>query len=164
VRVSFQPVPSSIYRRSDDVEHLPLGSAIVRLIAPGAITSGRFGLFRWDMAPHAGGPAPHYHETFSESFYILDGAVRFGDGATWSEATAGDYLYVPERGIHAFSNDTGEPASMLILFAPGAPREQYFEEQVHMADRGIRLSGAELAAFYARHDQYMVDSPSRPSE
>lgn len=30
-------------------------------------------------------------------------------------------------GIHAFSNQSGAPAAMLILFAPEAPREAYFE-------------------------------------
>ena len=29
--------------------------------------------------------------------------------------------------MHGFRNESGEPASMLILFTPGAPREDYFE-------------------------------------
>ena len=34
---------------------------------------------------------------------------------------------MPEGGVHGFRNDD-EAASMLILFAPGAARERYFEE------------------------------------
>ena len=34
----------------------------------------------------------------------------------------GDFLFVPEGGIHGFRNESGAPASMLLLFAPGAPR------------------------------------------
>jgi hypothetical protein len=60
---------------------------------------------------------------------------------------------VPPGGIHGFRNESGEPASMLILFAPGAPREAYFE--------GIRdvpsMSEEEKAAFYLRHDNIWVE-------
>lgn len=32
------------------------------------------------MPSHAGGPDPHFHKTFSESFYITAGMVRLYDG------------------------------------------------------------------------------------
>ena len=35
-------------------------------VATGALTDGRFGLFRWDMRRSSGGASPHYHRTFSE--------------------------------------------------------------------------------------------------
>lgn len=87
-------------------------------------TGGAFGLYRWDMGPGPSGPDPHFHKTISESF-VLSGAVRWYDGAHWIDATIGDFLFVPEGGVHAFRNESGEPASMLILFTPGAPREDY---------------------------------------
>ena len=144
------------YRPATDNAALALGGATVGFVAPGSLTSGRFGLFRWDMAARAGGPAPHFHTMFSESFYVLDGTVRLGDGTTRRDATAGDYLYVPERGVHAFRNDSDAPASMLILFAPGIPRERYFEELADIAASGRTLSAEEWAELYARHDQHMV--------
>jgi quercetin dioxygenase-like cupin family protein len=144
------------HRPATNVDALALGLATVAFVAPGSLTSGRFGLFRWDMAPHAGGPDPHFHTTFSESFYVLDGTVRLADGTTWRDATAGDYLYVPEGGVHAFRNDSDAPASMLILFAPGSPRERYFEELADIAASGRTLSAEEWTALYARYDQYMV--------
>jgi uncharacterized RmlC-like cupin family protein len=58
---------------------------------------------------------------------VITGTVRLLDGANWIDAKPGDFLYVPAGGLHGFRNDSGEPASMLILFAPGAPRELYFE-------------------------------------
>jgi hypothetical protein len=62
---------------------------------------------------------------------------------------------VPPGGIHAFSNPEG-PASMLILFAPGAPREAYFEELAEIATSGRPLSQEEWTDLYRRHDQYMT--------
>ena len=52
------------------------------------------------------------------------------------------FLFVPEGGIHAFKNESGEPASMLLLFAPGAPREDYFETLAELA-RGRTMDDEE---------------------
>jgi mannose-6-phosphate isomerase-like protein (cupin superfamily) len=99
----------------------------VHYLSTGASTSGDFGLYRWEMSGGPRGAEPHFHRTISESFYILAGTVRIFDGAEWVDAGPNDFVYVPAGGIHAFKNESGEPASMLILFAPGAPREGYFE-------------------------------------
>jgi oxalate decarboxylase/phosphoglucose isomerase-like protein (cupin superfamily) len=85
---------------------------------------------------------------------VLAGTVRLGEGTTWRAATAGDYLYVPEGGVHAFRNDSDAPASMLILFAPGFPRERSFEDLADIAASGRTLSTKEWTELYARHDQY----------
>lgn len=149
--------PPAVWRPQEEVRPLHLGTAVAtRFVAPGSLTSGRYGLFRWNMAARAGGPGLHYHLTFSESFYVLAGTVSLGTGEEWVDAGAGDFLFVPEGGIHAFRNDSDEPASMLILFAPGAPRERYFEELADIVASGRQLSEAEWTELYARHDQYMV--------
>jgi hypothetical protein len=43
---------------------------------------------------------------------------------------------------------------MIILFAPGAPRERYFEELAEIAATGRTLSTEEWIELWARHDQY----------
>lgn len=132
---------------------LPLGGGgAAHYLATGRSTGGQFGLYRWEMGPGQGGPAPHFHRTISESFFVLAGTVRLYDGADWIDGTAGDFLYVPEGGVHAFRNESGAPVSMLLLFAPGAPREGYFEG---IAGLG-QLDEAGRAEFFARHDTYWV--------
>jgi mannose-6-phosphate isomerase-like protein (cupin superfamily) len=42
-------------------------------------------------------PAPGYRGV-SESFFVLSGTVRLYDGRQWTDARAGDYLFVPEGG------------------------------------------------------------------
>ncbi|MFF7179434.1 cupin domain-containing protein [Streptomyces sp. NPDC008121] len=122
-------------------------------LATTASTGGEFGLYRVDMTPKAGGPSTHFHRTISESFFILDGTVRLYDGAQWVDATKGDFLYVPTGGLHAFRNESDEPASLLLLFAPGAPREEYFEKVGTVA----RMTDEERAEFFLEHDTYWVD-------
>jgi len=125
-------------------------------LASATLTDGDYGLFRWDMAPEPSGPEPHFHRTMSEAFFVLSGTVLLHDGARTLEAGAGDFLYVPPGGIHGFRNKSGSPASMLILFAPGAPRETYFEELAEIRRSGRTPTEAEWTELYARHDQYMV--------
>ncbi|HEX2275172.1 MAG TPA: hypothetical protein VHG90_14995 [Acidimicrobiales bacterium] len=45
---------------------------------------------------------------------------------------------------------------MLILFAPGAPGEGYFEGLVEMAASGRQLDEDARAEFFIRHDTYWV--------
>ncbi len=123
-------------------------------LATGASTNGQFGLYRWNMPEQQGGPAPHFHRTISESFYVLEGAVQLYDGTAWVDAVPGDFLFVPEGGIHAFRNPAG-PASILILFAPGAPREDYFETLARVGE-GQQLTQEEWTAFFLRHDTFWV--------
>jgi mannose-6-phosphate isomerase-like protein (cupin superfamily) len=125
-------------------------------LASATLTHGEYGLFRWDMAAAPGGPDPHFHRTMSEAFFVLSGTVLLHDGARTVEASTGDFLYVPPGGIHGFRNESGSPASMLILFAPGAPRELYFEALEDIRRSGRALTDAEWTEFYAQHDQYMV--------
>ena len=124
----------------------------VHYLATGAETDGLFGLYRWEMSAAPTGADPHFHRTFSESFYVLSGTVKVYDGRSWTDAGPGDFLHVPPGGIHAFRNESGEPATMLIHFAPGAPREPYFEGLPGIAE----ASPQEREAFIRSHDQYAV--------
>jgi mannose-6-phosphate isomerase-like protein (cupin superfamily) len=103
------------------------------------------------MGPEPGGPGPHFHRTVAESFYVLTGTIRIFNGERWIDAVPGDFVHVPIGGIHGFRNESGAPASFLIHFAPGAPREGYYEGLRDWAVNG-RPSEEEAAAFYREHD------------
>ena len=146
---------SATFHPGAEAEQAVTGSGtIARFVAPGSVTQGRFGLYEWRMPAGAGRADPHFHRTFSESFYVLSGTMRLYDGARWIDASAGDFLYVPEGGVHGFRNDSDAAATMLILFAPGAPRETYFRELADISSSGRVLSDEEWTDLFARHDQY----------
>jgi mannose-6-phosphate isomerase-like protein (cupin superfamily) len=125
----------------------------VHYLATGDATDGLFGLYRWEMGPEPSGPGPHFHRTITESFYVLTGTVRIYDGNEWIDTVQGDFVHVPAGGIHGFRNESGHPATMLLHFAPGAPREGYFEGLVGAAD----MTPEERAEFYAFHDNVWLD-------
>lgn len=116
-------------------------------------TGGEFGLYKAELGPRSAGARTHFHRAMSESFYILSGELELYDGEKWVTGRTGDFLYVPVGGLHAFKNTTDEPMSMLMLFSPGAPREEYFERVAEVSQR----SAEELKRFRIRHDSYFVE-------
>ena len=144
------------FRSVDTAPDLPLPDGAAHFIATGATTAGRFGLYRWDMGAGAAGARPHFHRTISESFFVLSGAIELFTGQDWVASRPGDFAYVPEGGVHGFRNTSGEPASLLILFAPGAPREAYFQGLVEMAEGRWKPTHEELVAFLEEHDNIYV--------
>lgn len=145
---------SARIRRTDHEPDLVRTSGTrVDYLATGGSTGGLFGLYRWSMGPDPGGADPHFHRTFHESFFILTGTVRIYDGNEWIDARPGDFVHVPPGGIHGFGNDSGLPASMLIHFAPGAPREAYFERLNELS----AMSDDERTAFFIEHDNLYIE-------
>ncbi len=149
VSASLRPgsaVPDLVYPNGNRVHYLSTGAG----------TDGLFGLYRWEFSPAVSGPSPHFHRTLAESFYVLSGEVTVYDGTGWRKAHPGDYLHVPPGGLHGFRNESGAEASMLLHFAPGAPREGYFEGLARQA-AGESLTAAEREEFMSYHDNLWVD-------
>ena len=148
---------SAVYRPATLQPDLTVGASKATYIMKGDATRGRYGLYRWDMAPGTPGAAAHFHRTMSESFFILSGSVGLFNGESWTEAGPGDFLYVPEGGLHGFRNSSDEPASMLILFAPGAPREPYFEGLADRVTGRRTFTPEQFTEFCEAHDNYFVE-------
>lgn len=119
-------------------------------LATGDQTGATFGLYRWTFGPDESGPDPHFHRAITESFYVLTGEVELYDGTGWRTGRPGDFLFVPEGGLHGFRG--ANHASMLLLFTPGAPREDYFETLASAEP----MSPEERVEFMLRHDTYWV--------
>jgi mannose-6-phosphate isomerase-like protein (cupin superfamily) len=147
---------SATYRPNDHEPEIvyPNGTRC-HYLAKGEWTRGLFGHYRWEMGPEPSGPGPHFHRTMNESFYVLSGSIRIYNGTDWIDTGPGDFVHVPEGGLHGFRNESGAPASMLIHFSPGAPREGYFEGNARFAREG-RPSEEEMAEFYRFHDNFFV--------
>ncbi|WP_431991159.1 cupin domain-containing protein [Streptomyces albogriseolus] len=143
---------NALFRGADTPPDVVASNGATHYLATHETTGGEFGLYKVDMGPKAPGPKTHFHRSISESFYVLSGEVSLYDGERWITGRQGDFLYVPVGGLHAFKNDTDDPVSMLLLFAPGAPREEYFERVAEFAQRG----GKELREFQVRHDSYFI--------
>ncbi len=149
-----EPSLSARHVAADAPPDLVTPTSTIRYLAGARHGDAELGVFRYSLSERRSGPDPHFHRTMSESFFVLSGQVRIFDGRTWLECAPGDFVHVPPGGVHGFRNESGAAADMLILFAPGAPREGYFEELAEIGASGRELDDAEWVDLYARHDQY----------
>lgn len=90
---------------------------VYRFLATGEQTGGAYALCEARVLP-GGGPPPHIHHREDESFFILEGEVTFLLGDRKVVAKPGSFVQGP-RGIpHAFKNESGAPARMLVHVSP----------------------------------------------
>lgn len=149
-----RPEVSATLRRGDEPpDYDSHGLIQYHYLANQQKTAGDYGLYRVDIAPHGGGPGPHFHRAMSEAFFVLSGTMTLYDGTDWVQAGPNDFLYVPPGGIHGFRNEADKPASVLMLFAPGAPREAYFEGFGQLAD----MTDDERREWFIKHDNFFVE-------
>ena len=76
------------------------------------------------VPPKTPGPPPHWHEMHDETFYITEGTIRFhipdtsigqaGNDKKIVDCKVGDYMVVPARAPHTFSNPSDEESSVLL--------------------------------------------------
>lgn len=141
------------FRPADTPPDISSPGGSTHYLATNESTGGEFGLYKVELGARSAGAKTHFHKAMSESFYVLSGELELYNGEKWVTGRAGDFLYVPVGGLHAFKNVTDEPMSMLMLFSPGAPREEYFERVAEVSQRGSE----ELKEFRVRHDSYFVE-------
>lgn len=76
--------------------------------------------------PPGEGPPVHTHANEDESWYVLEGELRFIVDAKESELPAGSFVFVPSGTTYSFQNVGAEPARILVIFTP-AGLETFFE-------------------------------------
>ncbi len=91
----------------------------------GAQTGGALTAFENVVAP-GDGPPLHAHEREGESWYVLEGSLRFKLGTDIRSAPAGSFVFVPQGTPHCFQNVGNTPARILVLFSP-AGMEAFFD-------------------------------------
>ena len=91
-----QPVPGHANTLSDAAD---ISGEVTRGFLPGLKAgSPRYASDDRD----ARGADPHFHKTFSESFYVMEGTVRLFNGETWIDAVKGDFLTSRRAGFMPF--------------------------------------------------------------
>ncbi len=106
---------------------------IYRFLTTSSETGGRYSTFEATVLP-GGGPPPHIHRREDETFYVLDGEITFQIGNERRVANPGTFVHMPVGNRHAFKNETGQPAKMLISFAPAGLEGMFFEVGKDLAE------------------------------
>ncbi len=98
-----------------------------RIVISGKETAGAYAVIDM-LIPPGGGPGPHSHPAFQETFHVLEGEVELISELGTVTAREGSFVNIPTGGIvHGFKNKTNEMARLWCVVVP-AGLESFFEE------------------------------------
>ncbi|KAI8932837.1 hypothetical protein NX059_010320 [Plenodomus lindquistii] len=132
-------------------EILKLGHITCRIMEDGSRTDNRIGSAEFTLPANTAGPPAHWHEMHDETFLVTKGVVRFHapDGA-YHDAHVGDYVTVPIRAPHTFSNPTNEEAVFFNTFTP-AFYIDYFRTLAEISKTDEKMSKEKNIEVMARY-------------
>lgn len=93
--------------------------------ARGEQTDGALTVFENVIAP-GDGPPMHFHEQEDESWYVLEGELRFKIDGELSRAPAGSFVFVPRGMPHCFQGVAEGSTRILVIFNPSG-MEGFFD-------------------------------------
>ena len=98
-----------------------------RLLITGKETENAFAVIDM-LIPPTGGPMPHAHANFHESFYVISGEIVVRTEEQTYVAKQGSFVSIPKGGaIHSFKNETDANAHILCIVV-AAGLEEFFKE------------------------------------
>ena len=107
--------------------HISVVGDTYRIIVSGKQSRGEYAIIDMQVPP-GGGPPPHAHPTFHESFYVVEGEVEFKTEAGKHIAKKGDLINIPKGGaVHGFKNTSNAMAHLLCTVVP-AGLDEFFQE------------------------------------
>ncbi|RFU28078.1 hypothetical protein B7463_g8261, partial [Scytalidium lignicola] len=138
-------------------EMISLGPIKMRVMEDGSRTDNRLSTVELIVPPHTDGPPAHWHEMHDETFLITKGVIRFhvpkalGLEAQEIDAKEGDYVVVPIRAPHTFSNPSDGESRFVNTFTP-AFYVHYFKLLSELIGNGEKMTpeiNEHAMAYYA---------------
>lgn len=106
--------------------------ALFHFLAGEKQTSGLFSLMYIEV--HKGNePPPHTHQREDESYYILEGSLRFWVGDKVIDAKAGDFVHLPRGIAHRFELQS-ECVKELMWITPSGLEQWFWDNSVPAPD------------------------------
>jgi quercetin dioxygenase-like cupin family protein len=111
----------------DNGQNLSVVGDNYRILVSGKQTGGAFATIDM-LIPPGGGPGPHAHPDFQESFYVIDGEIEVKSESGTYTAKKGSFVSIPKGGIvHCFKNKTDQMAHLLCMVVPSGLEEFFME-------------------------------------
>ena len=119
--------PTPIITGPYDGPSLSVVGDTYRILVSGKQTGGAFATIDM-LVPPGGGPGPHAHPDFEETFYVVDGEVEVRSEAGAYIAQKGSYVVIPKGGIvHCFKNKSDKMAHLLCTVIPAGLEDLFLE-------------------------------------
>ena len=89
-------------------------------------TTGDYDLMMAETPPHVPGPPPHLHQSYQESFLILEGEMEFMIDGEIRGVIAGESVDVTPNTMHTFGNNCDQTFKWININSPKGFRS-FFE-------------------------------------
>ena len=126
------PARCEFHSRGIAVETISFKQMKLRFLQSKEDTSGSLDLFELTVQPNARVPVPHYHQNWDETVYGLVGAMHWRVDGRDSIVGPGQTVFIKRGVVHAFRNETQEPATCLCILSPGVLGPAYFREMASL--------------------------------
>lgn len=90
-------------------------------------TTGDYDLMVAETPPNVQGPPPHLHNSFKESFLIIEGEMEFMVNGNITIVKAGESVDIPPKTLHTFANNSDQPCKWVNIHSPKGFRN-FFEQ------------------------------------
>ena len=121
------PVIPVITVDAENGQNLSVVGDTYRILVTGDQTDGAYAAIDM-LIPPKGGPGPHAHASFQETFYVIEGEVVVKTKAQTYTARKGSFVSIPLGGVvHDFKNESDAVAHLLCIVVP-AGLEKLFQE------------------------------------
>ncbi len=127
------------------------------VLEDGSNTDNRLGAVSLTIPAHTSGPSQHWHRMHDETFLVTKGMVRFTTGSKNVDAKVGDYIIVPPRAVHTFSNPFDEEAEFFNTFSPA-----YYVHYLRLTAKAVAAKGLPLSEKESR--DFMAQFATFPPE
>ena len=90
-------------------------------------TTGDYDLMIAETPAKVQGPPPHLHNSFQESFLIIEGEMEFMVNGDTMVVKAGESVDIPPKTLHTFANKSDRPCKWVNIHSPKGFRN-FFEQ------------------------------------
>lgn len=118
--------------------------------AIGRDNDGRFDFLVIEHLEYGAGPPLHFHKTFEDSFFVLDGVLTAQLGDEVVELRSGDFATAPPGVAHSLTNAHADQTACraVNLLTPGVDFDRYIRQIDQLAANGDHEGIERLNAEY----------------
>jgi quercetin dioxygenase-like cupin family protein len=109
-------------------ELIRMGALELLFLQSKETTGGSLDMFEMTLQPDARMPVPHYHESWDETVYGLEGISTWRVDGSDVELPPGAVVFIRRGVVHGFDNRSDAPAKCLSVLTPGVLGPAYFRE------------------------------------
>jgi quercetin dioxygenase-like cupin family protein len=131
-------------------EIIKIGELTLEFLHSKDDTAGSLDLFKMTVQPNEKVPAAHYHESWDEAVYGLEGTLTFRIDGKDVALAPGQSVFIKRGVVHSFRNDGELPAACLSVLTP-ALGAAYFRELATLMSAGGPPDLAKVKDIMQRH-------------